>query len=86
MRDFSYLRCDRPTVTRPKSGDPRKCRCGCCQAADEITALRAEVERMREALEMLLVGACAVGVPHAGERLVLQQAVDAARAALKEQP
>jgi len=48
-------------------------------------ALTAECEKvrvLREALECLLVGACAVGVPHKAEKQVLQDAVDIARAAL----
>jgi len=32
-----------------------------------------------DALDMMLIGACAVGVPHAAERAVLQEAVDHAR-------
>ncbi|KNE28185.1 hypothetical protein AFM18_08460 [Achromobacter spanius] len=55
-----------------------------------------EIERIRretrgraapdllEALEIMLIGACAVGVPHAGERKVLQDAVDHARATINK--
>ena len=50
--------------------------------AAEIEALRAEVERLAEALECMIIGACAVAVPHNGERAVLQDAVNIARAAL----
>jgi len=48
----------------------------------EVEALRAEVERLREALECMVIGACAVAVPHNGERAVLQDAVNIARVAL----
>jgi hypothetical protein len=42
----------------------------------------AEIARLREALECMIAGACAVGVPHEEERKVLQEAVCIARAAL----
>lgn len=50
--------------------------------ADEIERLRAERDALLNALETMLIGACAVGVPHAGERQVLQECVDAARAVI----
>ncbi len=46
---------------------------------------RKQRDRLREALETLIVGGCAGAVPHDGERRVLQDAVDIARAALAEQ-
>jgi len=49
--------------------------------ADKLAALNA---RLVSALECMVVGACAVAVPHAGERAVLQEAVDIAHAALLE--
>jgi len=45
--------------------------------------IAAAPERL-EALEIMIVGACAVGVPHAGERKVLQDAVDHARATINK--
>lgn len=52
-------------------------------------ALQAECERLRkdvaelvDALECMIIGACAVAVPHNGERAALQDAVNIARAAL----
>lgn len=48
----------------------------------EVEALRSEGERLAEALECMIIGACAVAVPHNGERAVLQDAVNIARAAL----
>jgi len=39
-------------------------------------------DELLEALEIMIIGACAVGVPHQGERKVLQDAVDHARAAI----
>jgi hypothetical protein len=47
----------------------------------ELARAEAENAVLREALEVMIVGACAVAVPHAGERRVLQEAVDHARAA-----
>ena len=44
--------------------------------------LIAAAPELLEALEIMVVGACAVGVPHAGERQVLQEAVNTARAAI----
>ena len=44
--------------------------------------LHAENRELREGIECLLIGACAVGVPHPEERKVLQEAVAIARAAL----
>jgi len=41
-----------------------------------------DVEALAEALECMIIGACAVAVPHNGERAVLQDAVNIARAAL----
>jgi len=49
---------------------------------DEMERLRAENRALLNALETMLIGACAVGVPHAGERQVLQECVDAARAVI----
>lgn len=49
------------------------------EARTEIERLRAERDALLNALETMLIGACAVGVPHAGERQVLQECVDAAR-------
>lgn len=46
------------------------------------TALKTENERLAGALECLIIGACAVAVPHKGERAVLQDAVNIARAAV----
>lgn len=51
---------------------------------DALTAERAISDKLEKALEITIVGACAVGVPHDGERKVLQEAVDIARAALAE--
>jgi hypothetical protein len=51
-------------------------------AGSRVFALTAQVARLREALEGMIIGACAVAVPHGGERAVLQMAVDGARAAL----
>ena len=48
----------------------------------ERDGLAAENEMLREALECMIIGACAVAVPHNGERAVLQDAVNIARAAL----
>lgn len=39
-------------------------------------------DELIEALEIMIIGACAVGVPHQGERKVLKDAVDHARAAI----
>lgn len=50
------------------------------------SAALAQVATLREALDCLLIGACAVGVPHKGEREVLQDAVAIARAALASTP
>ena len=50
--------------------------------AAALEAARAEVDALREALECMIIGACAVAVPHNGERAVLQDAVNIARAAL----
>ena len=41
-----------------------------------------DVAALVEALECMIIGACAVAVPHNGERAVLQDAVNIARAAL----
>lgn len=49
---------------------------------DELDTLREQVATLREALECADVGMCAVGVPHKGEREVLQQAVNIVRKAL----
>ena len=49
---------------------------------EEIERLHAERDALLNALETMLIGACAVGVPHAGERQVLQEAVDSARAVI----
>ncbi|MNK69791.1 hypothetical protein D3C87_891880 [compost metagenome] len=46
--------------------------------------LIAAAPELLEALEIMIVGACAVGVPHAGERKVLQDAVDHARAVINK--
>lgn len=46
--------------------------------------LIASAPELLEALEIMIVGACAVGVPHAGERKVLQDAVDHARATINK--
>jgi hypothetical protein len=54
------------------------------QLLAEHERLRAEVERLAEALKCMIIGACAVAVPHNGERAVLQDAVNIARAALRE--
>jgi len=51
----------------------------------DVEALWAEVERLAEALECMIIGACAVAVQHNGERAVLQDAVNIARAALAPQ-
>ena len=48
---------------------------------DTLTADRAA---LLAALKDLLVGACAVGVPHAGERAVLEETVRLARAAIAQ--
>lgn len=42
----------------------------------------AENKLLREALESMIVGACAVAIPNDSERAVLQRAVNIARAAL----
>jgi len=52
------------------------------KAEAELAAESEKVKVMREALECMLVGACAVGVPHKAEKQVLQDAVDIARDAL----
>lgn len=44
--------------------------------------LIAAAPELLEALEIMVVGACAVGVPHVGERQVLQEAVNTARTAI----
>jgi hypothetical protein len=63
--------------------------CGPTDAPEQSDANAAFIVRacnshhdLLNALECLLIGACAVGVPHAGERAVLQEAVDIARAAI----
>lgn len=48
----------------------------------ECEELRKDVAHLVEALECMIIGACAVAVPHNGERAVLQDAVNIARAAL----
>lgn len=52
------------------------------RALNDYERLHAENRELREAVECLLIGACAVGVPHPEERKVLQEAVAIARAAL----
>ena len=49
-----------------------------------VSRLEKENAKLREAVESLLIGACAVAVPHPAERAVLQEAVNFARATLKE--
>ena len=56
------------------------------RAAGEVNLAQAQVTALRDVLECLIIGACAVAVPHAGERKVLQEAVDIARAALNPAP
>lgn len=59
----------------------------CRGHADSYSAnahLIAAAPELLEALEIMIVGACAVGVPHAGERKVLQDAVDHARATINK--
>jgi len=51
--------------------------------AEAIGSLRAENERLREAIDYYEIGVCAVAVPHEGERKVLHDSVKAAREALK---
>jgi|GEM_PF-5299786 hypothetical protein len=51
-------------------------------AEAEANDAHAENKRLAEALECMIIGACAVAVPHNGERAVLQDAVNIARAAL----
>lgn len=53
-------------------------------AENRIIELREVSDKLEKALEITIVGACAVGVPHDGERKVLQEAVDIARATLAE--
>lgn len=48
----------------------------------ERDQLKKQRDELLEALESMIIGACAVGVPHQGERKVLQDAVDHARAAI----
>jgi hypothetical protein len=52
------------------------------KAEFDLAHARVMVRVLRDALECMLVGACAVGVPHKAEKQVLQDAVDIARAAL----
>src|SRR5690606_39118229 len=49
---------------------------------EDYEALQAECERLVEVLECMIIGACAVAVPHNGERGELQDAVSIARKAL----
>lgn len=56
----------------------------CDKLLAENEALRAECDRLREALECMIVGACAVGVPNKQELQVLRDAVSIARAALEQ--
>lgn len=51
---------------------------------DRELALEKENAKLREVVESLLVGASAVAVPHPAERAVLQEAVNFARATIKE--
>lgn len=48
----------------------------------DIAWLEASHSDLLETLKCMLVGACACAVPHAGERAVLQEATDRARAAI----
>jgi hypothetical protein len=52
--------------------------------AREIERLRAANIKLADAVECLIIGGCAVAVPHAGERAVLQEAIDMGRSALKQ--
>ena len=52
-------------------------------AADRILTLRAERDRLREALDGLEIAATGAGVPHPLERKLLHEAIADARAALK---
>ena len=48
-----------------------------------IPYIRADlVDELVEALEMMIIGSCACGIPHAGERAVLEKAVIHARTVL----
>ena len=73
----------------PADEYPMSCRlqdeANCQWVAAAPAALAAEREKvrvLREALDGVIIGACAVGVRHKGELEVLQAAVDMARAAL----
>lgn len=45
-----------------------------------------QIAILRNAVECLIMGACAVGVPHAAEREVLKDAVQIGRKALADVP
>ena len=50
----------------------------------EVEHIKQERDKLLEALEIMIIGACACGIPHQGERKVLQEAVDHARAIIAE--
>lgn len=68
------------SVTETEAWEPESC--PFCTDAPK-TAIEAAAPAMLEALECLIVGACAVACPNPSERAVLQEAVDIARAAIK---
>lgn len=63
---------DKDNKIRILTNDLREARTASASKDTQILALR-------EAIDVLIIGACAVAVPHAGERAVLQEAVDMAR-------
>ena len=48
----------------------------------ELAVMRLQLAMAREALEISNIGMCGVGVPHAGERRLLQDCVDNTRKAI----
>jgi len=76
-------------ANHPKVGEVShaEIRSGCDEASElgDMSAnarLIAAAPQLLEALECMIVGACAVAVPHAGERQVLTDAVALAREAI----
>ena len=72
------------TELRCKScGTPWSDHLGIEGTCKELESSRLRIKELEEALKCMLIGACAVAVPHDGERRVLKEAVDMARKALQ---